>query len=138
MIDVDALKLEVETLLAGLIGTYTFTTDLGVQTTPALRVEDGSDPYPVEPQVTGLEVVIRPEAAIAATIFLAGDRQFAFRSEITLKQFDISATTQTAREALMTRLGGLEEVGAIVPRDGRLNNIETCTLVVSNAFSVFG
>lgn len=134
MIDPTALKTELLNLLDETIGSYTFTAG----TTPAIRIDDGSAPYPEQPIVTGLEVVIRPETEINLTPMLAGDRSVALRSEVVLKQWNLDETTRDARDILIARLSGLEEVGAIVPRNTVLDTIESCTLFVGDGFHCFG
>ena len=126
MIDIAALKTEVSTLLAGLIGTYTFSEG---QQTDAIRIDDGAEPYVEQPTVTGLEVVIRPETAIAGQMMLAGDRRLDFTSQIVLKQWDLSQSTQAAREALTKNLAFTDCV--IVPRSTVLDSIETCQITLT-------
>lgn len=125
MIDVDALKLEVETLLTGLVGTYTFS---GGQQCDAIRVDDGADPYPEEPLVEGLEVVIRPETEIAGQMMLAGDRRLDFTSQVVLKQWQITENTQAAREALIKEMAFTECI--VVPRSTVLDTVEVCTITL--------
>jgi hypothetical protein len=131
MIDATVLRDAIATALGDSIGIYTFS---GGQMTPAIRIEDGSDPYDEEPSVEGLEVVIQPEETIGVTSFLAGDKQVALSSKIVLKQWDIEQTTKAAREILIKQLDDIEDVGPLVPRNGRLNNIEIFTITISTAF----
>lgn len=136
MIDIDNLRDTITTALADQLGTYTFS---GGQTTPAIRVDDGSDPYDEEPSVEGLEVVLvtNPEVSIS---MLMGGYQQTFSALIVLKQWDIAETTLAAMTALMPYLNAEDnlQIGAVrrVVRTTKLDNIETMSIQVSQAFYV--
>lgn len=136
MIDTESLRNAITTALSDQLGTYTFS---GNQTTPAVRLDDGSDPYDEEPSVEGLEVVIvtNPEVSIS---MLMGGYQQTFSALIVLKQWDIEQTTLAAMTALMPYLNAEDnlQIGAIqrVPRKIKRDNIETLSIQVSQAFYV--
>lgn len=133
MIDTQALRELVSTALAAHVGAYTFSNG---QTIGAIRVDDGSDPYDEEPQVTGLEVVIRPNLEVPVTMFLGGYRQD-FSAIILLKQWDIQNTTLEAMTALMPHLAAAPtlQVEAVrrITRNTRLDNIETLSIQVTQS-----
>jgi hypothetical protein len=134
MIDIAELRATVATALASHIGSYTFS---GGQTVSAIRVDDGSDPYDEEPQVTGLEVVIRPNLEIPVTLMMGGYRQD-FSAIILLKQWDIQKTTLEAMQALMPYLAAADnlQIGTVrrVTRNTKLDNIETLSIQVTQSF----
>ena len=78
MIDYAALRTSLTNALSEHLGTYTFS---GSLETPAIRVDDGSDPYQEEPAVSGLECVIQPQIEVPVTMLLGGYQQnFTFQS----------------------------------------------------------
>ncbi len=119
--------------LGGQIGLYTFG---GGQTTPAIRVDDGSAPYEEEPSVMGLEVVIVPALEVAVTPMLGGYKD-TYTTLIVLKQWDSDQTTLPCRTKVLEALGQFPElaVGQMrrVIRSSKLDNIETLTVQVSEA-----
>lgn len=135
MIDLLELRSTLAEALGGAIGTYTF---VGTgATTPAIRVDDGSNPYEEEPKVDGLEVVIAasPEVPIA---MLMGGYQQTFTVAIVLKQWDINATALDAMERVLPALMQSDSLAIGNPRrivrSTRLDNIETLTIPVSQTF----
>lgn len=132
MINVLTLRSEIADLLTGQIGTYTFKNGLS---TPAIRVEPSH--YPEEPKVSGLEVVISVESSLQVSPRLFNDRLVEAVSTVTLKQWDVENTTQSARQSLIRYLDGVINV-QVVPRATFLDNIETCTLTVEQSFAYWG
>lgn len=138
MEDLQELQQTIETLLAGLIGIYTFS---GGLVTAAIAIDDGSQPLSAtgevlsneQPTVTGLEVLIVP-GAIDLTNFLDGDKRVDLGTNVVLKQWDISKTTRAAREILVIYLDDVESVAPPQRRSTLLDTIETCTLTLSTSF----
>lgn len=127
------LRQQIVAALGSELGTYTFQTPDGPATTPAIRVEEE---FEAEPEVAGLEVVIRPYTDVQVVSFLDGDRRLANGYEVVLKQWSRNARTTTAREIL---IGVLEVEGvSIVPSLGGLDNIEITTLTLSDDVHFFG
>lgn len=118
--------------LDGQIGTYTFSNG---QTTPAIRVEDGSDPYPEEPNVTGLEVVIDVSIDVPIELMLGGSYAQTYSHRIQLKQWDITKNTLPYLDAVSDAIADFEVLTLDrVSRQQRLtklDNIETLSFVVS-------
>lgn len=131
MINLEALREIILQSLAGQIGTYAFSTG---QTVLALRIDDGSDPYPEQPRVSGLEVVIRPSLEVPISLLLGGYQQ-QFGGEIVLKQWSDALTTLPALEALLPPLIATDglTIGQIVrvTRSSRLDNIETLSIPIA-------
>lgn len=123
MINVLALRSQISTLLQSQLGTYTFSNSL---TTPAIRVEPSK--YEEDPDVSGLEVVINVENEVEVFPMLGGDVGVNTRSQIILKQWDDTASTSAARDALIRELDIVSIV--TVPRLQPLGNIETCTITI--------
>lgn len=115
------------------IGTYTFS---GGQITPAVRVDDGTDPFDEEPTVTGLEVVIVPQLEVPVKDLIGGYQE-TYTTLIVLKQWDIQAGTMPARPAVLAALHQFNAlaVGQVrrVMRSTKLDNIETLTIPVSES-----
>lgn len=136
MIDLDELRSTVLVALGDHLGTYTFSNG---QTVAALRVDDGSAPYPEQPAVSGLEAVIRPRLEVPVILMLGGYQQ-QFGSEIVLKQWDDALTTLPAMQALLPYLNAMDSVNirqiVRVTRSSLLDNIETLTIPISQAFWV--
>lgn len=124
--NINELRSAIATALADQIGSYIFSQGLSTQ---ALRIDDGSEPYPEDPEVQGLEVVIRPEVRVSQSLRLGGDRIQSRRHEVVLKQWDINRTTKAARDALLLVLP-VEGEAPIVPRSSALDTLETCTLTI--------
>ena len=72
MTDLAALRAEIITVLGENLGTYTFSEG---QTTPAIGIDDGSDPFVEQPSRTGLEVSIQPDQDLELEPMLAGDKR---------------------------------------------------------------
>jgi hypothetical protein len=127
------LKEALSTALADQIGLYTFSDG---QTTAAIRVDDGSEPYEEEPSVEGLEVVIVPALEVAVTPMLGGYKD-TYTTLIVLKQFDIEETTLPCRTKVLEALCQFSELGIgqmrRVLRSNKLDNIETLTVQVSES-----
>jgi hypothetical protein len=105
--------------LGNLLGTYT---TLAGQTLPAILIDDAGTPRGM--RVTGLEVSIQPE--INSTIIpMLGSNQLNFETVVTLKQWDLTTTTIAATEAILLGIDEVVRVGARVPRNTILDNIET-------------
>lgn len=85
-----AIRTALVDALGDLLGTYTFSSG---QPTPAIRADDGSDPYPEEPRVQGLEVVIQRAREISLTPQLANCWEQRVSTLIVLKQWDIQRNT---------------------------------------------
>lgn len=136
MLDTEALRETITTALADQIGLYTFSTG---ETTAAIRVDDGADPYEENPTASGLEVVIQPILETSIVQMMGGYQQ-TFSVLIVLKQWDIEETTIEAMLALMPYLHSLDElnVGAVrrIVRSSKLDNIETLTIQASQVFYI--
>lgn len=127
------LKAALSTALADDLGTYTFSTN---DSTPAIRIDDGSDPYDEEPSVVGLEVVISPGLGRPQQ-FLGQGAGIERVMVVVLKQWDITKTLSGDFDSieespvgkvfdLLMSLDGVNLDRAIAtPRNGRLDNIET-------------
>lgn len=133
MITTEEIKAALEVGLGAEIGTYTFS---GGQTTPAIRIDDGAQPYPEEPTVEGLEVVIQESLEIPVKMMLGGYQQ-TFSHRIVLKQWDIEKTCLSYLDAVMEATGQFSSllVGDVrrVMRSTVLDNIETLTIMVSES-----
>ena len=138
--DILTLRAAIASLLDGQIGTYTYQ---GGLVTPALRVEDGRrSPSPQtvnvlgEPTVSGLEVVIVPESGMEFTPML-DSRMVEVVTEIILKQWDADKSVRPARELIISSLEDVQSVGPLVPRNSALESIESCSILLSNAYCWF-
>ena len=124
MVTIDEVREGLAVNLAPFIGLYTFSNG---QTTPAIRVDDGSDPYPEDPKITGLEVVITPLAEVSM-VQMIGGYQDTYTMGIMFKQFDQTKTTLEIRspaiESLLVfptlQIGNLRRLLRI----SRINEIE--------------
>jgi hypothetical protein len=123
-----------EALMASLserIGTYTFSDG---QTTPAVRTDDGSDPYEEEPRVEGLEVVIAPSLEVSVNLLLNGYQE-TYGTLIVLKQWDIAQTAISALDSVLEAIAEFStlNIGQIrrVIRSTQLDNIETLTIPIA-------
>lgn len=140
MIDLIGLREALETALSDDLGTYTFVTDAGSQTTPAIAVDLGDGNYPPPgSRVEGLECVLifRPETPIKV---LMGGYEETYLVQITLKQWDATLTTVSALEKVLIALGTLPEISLqsgsvrrVLPLP-KLGNIETLQMTVYQAF----
>jgi hypothetical protein len=129
--DILALRSRIETQLTGLIGTYTFANGEQV---PALTIDDGADSGNNPPEgtgVSGLEVILQINAGYKLNGLIGGNLIYS-QVAISLKQWEITATTIAATERLMA-LPELKEVGPRVLRSTKLDSIETQTLTLEFA-----
>jgi len=126
-----ALKAVLQSALAEYLGIYRFSGNL---TTPAIRIEDRSDPYPEEPTVTGLELVIVPPVGGDYRQLLGGF-QDGRRTLILLKQWDSDQTTEQGRDVLLAALLQLDDLGieraVTTPRSGLFDDLETLRVEVT-------
>ena len=138
------LRNRVATALAAELGTKTFSTTNGDATVQALTIDDGSVPvtsgvpWVQKPKKhTGLECVIEPEIDSNMRTLLGGDFYLTHTTRITLKQFDITDTTQTARSLLIKGLGNLiDRVGPRIRRNTALDSVEQQSFdIIQNASS---
>lgn len=127
------IKTALVTALTGRLGTYTFS---GGQTTSAVRIDDGSDPYDEEPAIAGLELVIVPSLEITMRQMIGG-WQDTYSTTIVLKQWDIERTTLPERSIVMQALAQFPTLLVTsvrrVVRSNKLDNIETMTIGLSEA-----
>lgn len=125
------LKAALMTALSSQIGAYTFSAG---QTTPAIRIDDGTDPFDEEPAVSGLEVVIVPQIEVPVQMMMGGYKE-TYTTVIVLKQWDIQENTLPARSPVLQALAQFDAlaIGQIrrVIRSTKLDNIETLTIPVS-------
>lgn len=133
MITTEEIRAALEAELGDAIGTYTFSTGAS---TPAIRIEDGSQPYPEQPTVEGLEVVIQ-ESLDVPIKFLLGGYQQTFSHRIVLKQWDIELTCLPYLDLVMQAVAQFPSLLAEdikrVMRSTVLDNIETLTITVSES-----
>lgn len=121
--------------LAGLLGTYTYSDN---STETAFKATDGryqaeGQPWPFGPEVprcSGLEAILEVDVDSPAMTQLMGAEYWIYRRcRLTLKQHDITNTVRPASRALVKALNGLAvyqlEIGPRVPRNSRLDNLET-------------
>lgn len=134
MTDLAALRAEIITVLGENLGTYTFSEG---QTTPAIGIDDGSDPFVEQPDRTGLEVIIQPDQDLELEPMLAGDKRLNASVYIVLKQWDIADTTKAARELLIKSLP-IDRIESLSPRASELDIIEVCTLAIEDGVYWFG
>jgi hypothetical protein len=108
---IPAIRSRILSVLADELGTYTYTSNAGSSdTSTAFKIERGTYPLGAyqEPKVTGLECVLEPEIASPGyAALLGGDYVCAHQSRITLKQWDTTDTTLTARGLLLEEFGNL-------------------------------
>lgn len=128
------LKNALRVALQDKLGVYRFA---GGQTTPAIRIDDGSSPYSEEPTVTGLELVIVPSIEVSVRPMLSG-YQDTHSTLISLKQWDIEQTTMELRTPLLEALSQFDslKVDAMrrVIRSSKLDNIETLSVTLSESY----
>jgi hypothetical protein len=123
-----ALRSRIETILTGLIGTYTFANGEQV---PALTIDDGADSGNNPPEgtgVSGLEVILQINAGYKLNGLIGGNLIYS-QVAIDLKQWDITATTVAAMQRLMA-LPELKAIGPRVLRSTKLDSIETQTVTL--------
>jgi hypothetical protein len=134
MIETEVIRDAIETALGSSIGVYAFSTG---QSAPAIRVDEGLDPFTEDPDVTGLEVVLTPSIAVAIAPVFGGWNQ-TFTMEISLKQWDITKKALPALALLLDAIAQFSELGTgqikRVIRREKLDNIETITLEVWQSF----
>lgn len=124
-------------VLGSELGTYTFPSG---QSTPAIRIEDGSSPYTEEPSVQGLEVVIQSSIDVPIQPLLDGYQQ-TFSHLVQLKQWDIEKTTLDYMSLVMGAMAQFDTLS--VDRVNRqirltkLDNIERLSFVVSERVLVY-
>lgn len=132
MIDTTALKEAIVSALGEQLGTYTFQS-VGA-TSPAIRIDDGVDPFPEEPIVGGLECVIQPNLEVPISDLLGGYQQ-TWTASIVLKQFDITKDTLTAMDAITEAVAEIDGLRITsrrrVVRSNKLDNIETMQIAVA-------
>lgn len=138
------LRNRVATALSEELGTKTFATRTSESTVAALTIDDGSVPvtsgvpWTQKPKRhTGLEVVIEPEIDSNMRPLLGGDYYLTHTTRITLKQWDITKTTLTARSLLIKELGNIiDVVGPRIVRNARLDSVEQISFdIFQNASS---
>jgi hypothetical protein len=127
-----AIRSAILAAISGQLGTYTFSNGA---TQDAFQATDRDSPFPEEPRVSGLEAIYQVDPTGPDYTRLLS-MQYAIRRQgvITLKQWDISATTRAAIDALIPALSRIPvriEEFVRVPRSARLNNIETATISFS-------
>ena len=127
------LRDRVATALATELGTKTFGTTGGETTVQALTIDDGSTAKLIggrrwtqnPARHTGLECVIEPEIDSNIQPLLADDYYLVHTTRITLKQFDVTSTTMTARALLIQELRNLiDVVGPRITRNSQLDSVE--------------
>lgn len=137
MIDTEELKAAIVSALGDQLGTYTFQS-VGA-TSPAIRVDDGVDPFNEEPIVGGLECVIQPNLEVPITDLIGGYQQ-TWTAAIVLKQWDITKDTLTAMDAIthaVAELDGLRITSRRrIVRSTKLDNIETMQITVAQIETV--
>lgn len=120
---------EIESALAGLLGTYTFPANNN-QTVPAIAI-DINNQYPV-PGVTveGLEVVIRPLSDASVSKTIGKGRDWTVETQIVFKQWDDKSTVLDAVEAVVNYvdLGVSFDIGARIVPSEKIGNIESQTI----------
>lgn len=138
MIDLLELRSTLTEALSGRIGTYTFVSTGGI--TPAIRVDDGAEPYEEEPKPSGLEVVIQQSPQVAIGFIMGGYTQ-SVSYAIVLKQWDINKTTIDEMLLVVEALNGFDTLAignpVRIPRQTRLDNIETMTIPVAETIAVY-
>ena len=128
MINALQLKTEVATLLAGLLGTYTFS-DGVVEPAIAVIPDDTTGyNYPDGTTVTsGMEVVIiRPIPTVEN--LLTGDRMKIYTHSIVCKQWDDTKSLLEATEALVDGLSHPISKVSSTPPNSTLGIIEQCRI----------
>lgn len=120
------------------LGAYTFRDAAGnVTTVPALQIETGT--YKIidgkvvnlKPEISGLEVIIRPEISSDYRPLLALQYQVSHNTDIILKQWAKDDTTQTARAMMLLEFGGLiDRIGPRITRVSELDNLESQTFTI--------
>jgi hypothetical protein len=131
-LDIRALMV---TALTSHLGTYRYINGV---TEPAFKATDGryrakGDPWPHGPEVpkvTGLEAVLEVDVeAPDFTPLMSRDYFLRRRCRLTLKQWDITSTVRAASSAVLVALNNARltdiQPGPRVPRDSRVDNIET-------------
>ncbi|MEO1390224.1 MAG: hypothetical protein AAFV85_23065 [Cyanobacteria bacterium J06634_6] len=144
-ITLQELRDRVATALAPELGTKTFMNARGrEEAVTALTIDDGNvktvggkqwEQKPIKN--TGLECVIEPEVDSNIRPLLGGDFYLTHTTRITLKQFDVTATTKTARSLLIQGLGNLiDNIGPRIKRNSDLDSVEQQSfLIIQNASS---
>jgi hypothetical protein len=128
-----AIRSAILAALTGQIGTYTFSNGVNQS---AFEATDTDSALPETPTVSGLEVIYEVEP-LGPNYTRLLSLQYSLRRQgrITLKQWDITATTRSALDALIPALTRIpvriEGNPARVPRSAELGNIETATIQFS-------
>lgn len=129
------IKTTLAAALSSSLGTYIFSTG---SPTPAIRIDDGSDPYPEQPTVTGLEVVIAPQIGTTLNSLQGNAFRETRLTDIILKQWDIEKTAIAYIPTVLSALVQLDSLIvepniARVIRSTQLDNIETARIRVSES-----
>lgn len=130
MISAQELKDALLLSLAEQLGTYSFSNGI---TVAAIRIDDGASPYPEEPQVDGLEIVIVPQIEVSVQVLMGG-YQDTHSTLIALKQWTIDKTTTPSRGPLLATLSqfpslNIRSLRRII-RSSKLDNVETLSVLV--------
>lgn len=130
-ITLQQLRDRIATALAPELGTKTYMVRGGREVdVQALTIDDGNvkivggktwEQKPIKH--TGLECVIEPEVDSNITPLLNKEFYLTHTTQITLKQFDVTATVKTARSLLIQELGNI--IDAIGPRVRRVSAIDS-------------
>ncbi len=139
-ITLQQLRDRIATALAAELGTKTYMVSGGSeQSVQALTIDDGNvktvggfrwEQKPIKH--TGLECVIEPEVDSNITPLLNKEFYLTHTTRITLKQFDVTATTKTARSLLIKELGNIiDNIGPRVVRNSDLNSVEQQTFLIN-------
>jgi hypothetical protein len=120
-----------QTALAEVLGVYRF----GNLETPAIRIDDGGQPGPVDGVAIGLEVVIATQLETTLTPLLGGSFQQLWTTAIALKQWDTEGTTLPALVAALQALRSVPVLDVSGPiarqvRNSNLDNIERSLITV--------
>lgn len=116
------------------LGTYTFSVGAPI---PAIRADDGSNPLPEEPTVTGLEVILVRAPEIPLKPMLANQWQHSVSTVIILKQWDITLDALEAFNACwraIARLGLQPSQPVRTMRTSKLDNMETVRFSYTETF----
>lgn len=131
MITPSELKTALAESLGERLGTYKFSNG---EITPAIRIEDGNDPYPEEPNRSGLEVVVVPQVEVAVKDLMGGYQE-TYTTTIVLKEWDIKKSVMTARPAVLSALHQFSSLGIgqvrRIQRQRGLNEVESVIIPVS-------
>lgn len=133
ILDIATIRSRIELALDNELGTYNFElSNGGTASLPALQIDHGSfkiingQVWAQQPSVTGLECVIQPEIASPGyAARLGGDFVCSQQSRITIKQWDLSDTTLTARSLMLQEFANLFDSPPVrILRNTMLDSIE--------------